>query len=176
MLQLRALTERPEVPALPEGITLLDMPALHARDGKDTFDDRLLELIFNVVGDIPGVDASRLDRERESNLAHIYRKGTLPEAYLLAIDGERYVGLSNLREHPEPETVEVGLTGVLRAYRGKGIARALKALGLQRAWDSGMRKVTTGNDVENAPIIAVNLKMGFEITARWVTYAKIIRQ
>lgn len=92
----------------------------------------------------------------------------LPSTYegiLLALDGDRWVGMSQitLREG----FVFQEMTGVLPDYRGYGIAQALKLLGMQFAQRSGLSFIRTFNDVSNAPMIAVNEKIGFQRGQRW---------
>jgi GNAT superfamily N-acetyltransferase len=54
------------------------------------------------------------------------------------------------------------MTAVLPAYRGRGIAKALKRATIAWAIDNGLVVLETGNDVENAPMRAVNLGLGYE--------------
>jgi RimJ/RimL family protein N-acetyltransferase len=53
------------------------------------------------------------------------------------------------------------MTAVLPAYRGRGIATALKRATIAWAIDHGLTALETGNDVENAPMRAVNLGLGY---------------
>jgi mycothiol synthase len=55
-----------------------------------------------------------------------------------------------------------GYTGVLRAYRGRGVATALKVAAVQWARARGMAYIYTGNDLTNAPMLAINSQLGFE--------------
>jgi GNAT superfamily N-acetyltransferase len=63
------------------------------------------------------------------------------------------------------------MTGVLRAWRGRGIASALKRAEIAWAVESGATKLETSNEERNAPIQALNEKHGYrrqpgEITVR----------
>lgn len=85
-----------------------------------------------------------------------------PEGQILAVDGDRWIGLSALGYFATPQPMMwVMMTGVEREYRGRGIALALKLLGMRYARRSGARYIRTNNDSENAPILAVNRKLGF---------------
>ena len=53
-------------------------------------------------------------------------------------------------------------TAVDRAYRGRAVARALKARAALDARAAGLRRVVTGNDATNAAIIAVNTALGYQ--------------
>lgn len=86
-----------------------------------------------------------------------------PDAQFVAADGERWIGLSALGyyEQPQPMMYQM-ITGVDRAYRGRGIALALKLLGVRCARRHGAPYIRTNNDSENAPILAVNRTLGFQ--------------
>jgi RimJ/RimL family protein N-acetyltransferase len=53
------------------------------------------------------------------------------------------------------------ITGVDRAYRGRMIALALKLLTIQYAKERGAEAIVTNNDSQNAPMLAVNRKLGY---------------
>jgi len=88
--------------------------------------------------------------------------GFLPEGYFLARDGDQCVGLSFLeRRELRPDSLEHGFTGVRREYRGRGIATALKLKTIEYAHTHGYREIVTGNSTLNAPMLAINQKLGF---------------
>lgn len=86
-----------------------------------------------------------------------------PDAQIVAADGDRWVGLSALGyfETPQPMMYQM-ITGVERAYRGRGIALALKLLAIRCARRYRAAYIRTNNDSLNAPILAVNRKLGFQ--------------
>jgi GNAT superfamily N-acetyltransferase len=53
------------------------------------------------------------------------------------------------------------MTAVRRAYRGRGIARALKEATIAWAMDHGLEALQTGNDINNAPMRAINAALGY---------------
>jgi len=71
------------------------------------------------------------------------------------------VGLTYLVVH-NPERASTGYTGVARAYRGRGVASALKEAAVRWASDHGIQYIYTGNDLTNAPMLAINRKLGFQ--------------
>ena len=106
-----------------------------------------------------------------------FRRGThLPEGYFIAKQGQRYVGLSYLQTMGgDPDTLEVGLTGVRREYRRRGIAAALKFHTLSFAKENGFQAIETGSDSANEAILALNESVGFRKTYAWVTFEKRLR-
>ena len=54
------------------------------------------------------------------------------------------------------------MTAVLRAFRGRGIARALKLATIAWAIQHGLAVLETGNDEANAPMRALNARLGYQ--------------
>ncbi|TJZ43470.1 GNAT family N-acetyltransferase [Streptomyces piniterrae] len=54
-----------------------------------------------------------------------------------------------------------GMTGTRRAHRGRGLARLAKTDSLRRARDAGCTEAFTGNDADNAPMLAINHAFGY---------------
>jgi GNAT superfamily N-acetyltransferase len=85
------------------------------------------------------------------------------ESQFIAAEGDRFIGLAGVYNEPETPTLMFnGLTGVERDYRGRGIALALKLLTIRYAREHGALKITTGNDARNAPMLAINRKLGYQ--------------
>jgi len=61
----------------------------------------------------------------------------------------------------EPGIIYQGLTGVLREYRGRGIAMALKLQTVRYARDHGYREIRTWSDARNRPMLRIKEAMGF---------------
>lgn len=81
---------------------------------------------------------------------------------ILAADGERWVGLAAIAYYPEANYAYNAFTGVLREYRGRGLSCALKLMAIQRACQYGATCIRTDNDSQNAPMLAVNRKLGYQ--------------
>ncbi len=96
-----------------------------------------------------------------------------PDGYVIARNGDSYVGLSALwRSETEPRGLYQGNTGVLREYRGRGIAIALKLRVLDFAKSKGYERVKTWNDSTNAAMLAINNRLGFQRQVGWITFEK----
>lgn len=94
-----------------------------------------------------------------------------PDAFFIALDGERPVGLSSLELRPR-NTASTGYTGVHPDYRRRGIASTLKLQIVEWAQEHGIEIIFTGNDVNNKPMLAINLALGFQLTVANVEMAK----
>jgi len=65
-----------------------------------------------------------------------------------------------------------GFTGTMREHRGRGLATAAKQCALQAAAARGVTRVTTSNAEDNAPMRAINRKLGFEPIGEHVIFGR----
>ncbi len=85
-----------------------------------------------------------------------------PDAQIVAADGDRWIGLTAAGYFPTNNYMYNMITGVEPAYRGRHIALALKLLVIECARRYGAAYLRTNNDAENAPMLAVNRKLGYQ--------------
>ncbi len=97
----------------------------------------------------------------------------LPDGFLVASDGNRYVGHSIVfRIDKEPNSLWQIMTGVRREYRGRGIGMALKLGVIDFARRNGYNMIKTWNHSDNAPMLAVNARLGFKREVGWLSMEK----
>ncbi len=101
----------------------------------------------------------------------------LPEANLVAVDGSRLVGLTDLWASQATDRIlYTGFTGVLPAYRRRGIATVLKVRALtvakQRLTARGLPPVVRTGNNENNPMLQINLRLGFQPRPATLVYFK----
>jgi GNAT superfamily N-acetyltransferase len=88
------------------------------------------------------------------------------DASLVAlVDGE-LAGLTMIRVDRPSGRAENNLCGVRRPHRGRGLASLLKSHSLRRAAKLGATIALTDNDETNAPMLAVNTRLGYRPYAR----------
>jgi mycothiol synthase len=141
-----------------EGIETVAFPTIdspHARD-------ELYRLTVQIWRDMPHeAHVEWQDPSPETFSRSIFeRPGVLLDGFYVARDAERLVGLSYLARRPDGDA-EVGDTGVLRDYRRRGIARALKMMVTRYATENGIKRVHTDNRADNAGMLAINRELGF---------------
>ena len=80
----------------------------------------------------------------------------------IARDGDAILGVSILSYPPKRGVVSTDWTGVARAGRGRGIARAVKYETVMQAIALGVDRIRTDNDFKNTPILHINETMGYK--------------
>ena len=100
------------------------------------------------------------------------------EACFVAVDPRRadpftgsLVGYTSLMKNPAGFWV-IGMTGVLREYRGKGLAKALKLRGMRYVQEHGEGEIRTTNDPPNVAMLGINLSIGFKRDPSRLRFAK----
>ncbi len=143
----------------PDGIhltTLADRPELVAR---------VHDIALETFDDIPGGDEPMAAGDlAEFRARDVDRPGIPADGFFLAIDDATgdAVGYASLIFLPGSTTVAWhDMTAVRRAFRGRGLATVLKLATIGWAIDHGLEALETGNDVDNAPMRAVNGRLGY---------------
>jgi mycothiol synthase len=94
----------------------------------------------------------------------------LPAATFIALDGERWIGLAALMKGHD--FLLNSMTGVVRDWRGRGLARWLKLHTIRCAIERGASEIRTFNDSVNEAILALNRSFGFRVTSVELRYRK----
>jgi mycothiol synthase len=95
--------------------------------------------------------------------SHVDADGVVPEAYLVAMADDRYVGQTIGRRSRSEDVLDIAVTGVLPAYRRRGIARALKLRLHAYARSAGFHELHTRIARENVAMVALNDSLGYVI-------------
>lgn len=146
---------------LPEGVTIASYEALQNRPG---FVEELCALHNAIMADVPplGVRSpvSADDFARRFLDPHDKR---LDGSFAAVGPGGSLIGVSELRNAQDGarKTLWIGLTGVRRDGRGKGVALALKLAAMRWARARGYESLRTGNASDNVPILTLNERLGF---------------
>lgn len=152
------------------GITIHCMRELKARD--PAWQRHWYELEMAINADHPMPD-------RGEPLPYETFAGFL-ETDLVNLDGaffaldehDQYVGQSTLEVRtPGSDTISVGMTGVRRSHRRRGIATALKLRTIDYARKQGITWIQTSNEEHN-PMFQLNLLLGFQPAPAWLNFEK----
>lgn len=154
-----------------EGLTI--STAAKARETDPQWRHKLYDLHKEVLADVPRVDEHTPPTLEEYVARHLGHPGYMPEAHFLVQDGEDFVAESNLfRSQELSDVLYQGITGTRRAYRNRGLALALKLRTVAFARSRGIREIRTWNDTLNAPMLHINVAMGFVRQPAWISFER----
>ncbi len=151
MLDPRTLTDEPARPAGvelrsfaevgdPEQIWHVDTTATIDIPGDDTWDHLPFDEWRREFWESPTLD-------RDASVAAV-------------VDGA-VAAITMIHVDVETGRAENDITGTLPEYRGRGLARLVKLESLRRTAAKGVTTVFTENDETNAPMLAVNTRLGY---------------
>jgi mycothiol synthase len=110
--------------------------------------------------DIPGFEDITAEPFEDWMVRHMQRPTDSPEATFIALAGEEVVGFAKL-SLTAPTAAGHSMTGVRRAWRGRGIAGTLKAATINWALAHGYTELHTSNEDRNIPIKRLNARLGY---------------
>lgn len=122
--------------------------------------NKLHELEWLLDSDVPF-----LEKRARLTFEQFKKKFDAPDvvknAWFVAIRGGDFVGMSFHIAMPDGEGLYVDLTGVLPEFRGQGIAKALKKVGIKHACARGLKYLYTSNHASNVGILSINDALGY---------------
>jgi GNAT superfamily N-acetyltransferase len=145
---------------VPEGIELVPLT--------EDLDAGAHAVALEADADIPAaspIATGDLARWRERNLDELAEREL---SFAALADGE-VVGFAILGR-AVPGVLEHYMTGIRRDFRGRGIAQALKRAQIAAAKEAGYERLRTQNDLANAPMRAVNQRLGYRSRLEWVHF------
>jgi GNAT superfamily N-acetyltransferase len=139
-------------PEVPDGLTIVSVagrPELWAA----AYDPLALQAFTDMALDRP-IQATTQQWQRDWLES--------PEATFVALAGGEVVGIAGLQlDEDQPDRAENAITAVLRGWRGRGIAKALKQMTLAWAAEHGIREVYTWTQQGNEVMRALNARLGY---------------
>jgi mycothiol synthase len=155
-LVLRLAEIEPPPVELPDGVEIVTWAE---RPG---IERGLYEVALEGFPDIPGQEDDAVE-PFEGWLAHeMQGSGDHSDATLVALAGGEVIGYAKFSlTEAQPKTAHHDLTAVKRAWRGRGIAGALKASQIRWAKTHGYEELRTSNEERNEPIRRLNARLGY---------------
>jgi GNAT superfamily N-acetyltransferase len=99
------------------------------------------------------------------------------QALVVAQAGSTWVAFTQVAPYnPETGTWRTAHAGTVLAFRNRGIGTALKLCSIELLRARGCRVMLTANRLNNAPILAINRKLGYVPGPLELTYAKRLRE
>jgi GNAT superfamily N-acetyltransferase len=157
-LELDVRTARIDA-TLPEGVEIVSL-AERPELAEATFD-----VAVDAIPDVPG-DHGWIPPPRERWVdEQLLGPATPPDALLVAVTDSEVVAYAKLRLAPDGRTAVHGMTAVKRAWRGRGIATALKNAQIGWAKERGLERLRADNERRNEPMLRVNQRLGYQPAA-----------
>jgi GNAT superfamily N-acetyltransferase len=159
ILDPRTVRERADPTVDLRPVSEADLRLVHAVDLEATLDMPLTEQI----DDIP------YDEWEKHVLEHPLF--TSEGSFVAMVDGVA-ASVSLLTFDPETGRSHNMFTGTLRAYRGRGLGLAVKLASIHWAAEHGATSMATNNDETNAPMLAINRRLGYVPAGRRVEWIR----
>ena len=138
-------------------------------------DRKLYELEWAVDKDVPSPEPpQKLPFEEFQKVWE--RKGLVQDGWFVALDNGEYVGMTNVwSSQAAPNVLYVGLTGVIRSHRKRGIAMALKLQSIDYVRKQGIGDLRTWNESNNQGMLGINNRLGFVRQPAHIDFVKELR-
>ena len=153
-------------------LTTIEAPAVAPPEGVEivTWAERpeltraMYQVACEAYPDEPGSGDNLMDPYETWLAKDMHGNGDRPEATFIAlVDGE-VAGYAKLSlSSSDPKVAHHDMTGVRRAFRGRGIAGALKRAEIAWAKQAGYERLETSNEVRNEPIRRLNERHGYAV-------------
>jgi mycothiol synthase len=139
--------------------------------GRESFSRALFDAQGPMWEDIPfATPTEPWPYERFRQLA--FESGQLmTDTSVLAYDGDTIAGFTQTAKRQDKDAY-TWMTGTGRAYRGRGIATALKVEALTLAKGKGLRAMLTTNDEPNKAMRGINARLGYQMLPAHVQLEK----
>ncbi len=163
---------RSETEAVLDPRTVTERTGVDARPMTDVDPRHAYEIDIESTHDMPATEefeGMTYDDWAEHVLDHplFSREGSF-----VVFDGGEAAALSLLIVDHETGRATSMFTGTRRAFRGRGLALAAKLASVEWAAANGITSMHTYNDETNAPMLAVNKRLGYEPAGRQVEMVK----
>ena len=165
-------------------LTAIDSPAVEPPRGIEivSWAERpdaaagMYEVACEAYPDVPGEEEAEVAPFEEWLAMDLQGAGDRPEATFVALAGDEVVAYAKLSlSLARPKVAMHDMTGVKRAWRGRGIADALKSAEIAWAKENGYERLETQNEERNEPIRRLNQRHGYVVEPGSVTVRGPIR-
>lgn len=131
---------------------------------RDGLERGMYAVALEAYPDIPGEGDEEAASFEQWLSVDMQGAGDRPEATFVALAGDEVVGYAKFAiSNARPGVLLHDITGVKRAWRGRGIAGALKRAEIAWAKRSGYTRLETLNEERNEPIRRLNERHGYRI-------------
>lgn len=134
---------------------------------------KLFDLSCRLYADMPGMDNRGTPTYDQWRQYLMESPDSDLNGTFIAVDGDDWVGVSGCTFRNASDAY-TWFTGTLAAYRGKGIAMALKLSCIEYVQAKGRARMWTNNDSENPAMLRINEKLGYQAEPGWYQIQKAV--
>lgn len=148
------------------GITLIPFSATKMDEEAR---DKLFRLHSETSQDVPGAEV--FGEPNFDDFRHMFLDAPSfdPGGVILAVKDGEWLGMSSVGPMPGGHWFNT-MTGVRREARGQGLGYAMKLAAIAYAKSRGVTDLRTDNDSTNAPMLAINEKLGYRRLPGWLVW------
>jgi len=154
---LMALLAEP-YPSLPEGFFIKSFADLKKAHQEETF-EFVFDCVRNVLCDIPGQESFAKEMVVQTLKDAWQGSHFNPDGCLFLMNSNEVIGVHNIVSFSQNAATS-GVTGIVPAYRRKGLMRYLKRHGMIWAAKRGFVLFRSDNEINN-PMLTLNQQLGF---------------
>ena len=147
-----------------QGIVLKTLREMESDPGCDR---KIYDLYWQVDQDVPHEEAQIEKPDFDEWMTWLNDPSILQDAYVIAVQGDEYVGLRELGKYQDSDVLLGGLMGVRRDYRNRGIGLAMQLRGIAYAREHGYRLIKDCTAVQNAPMQTLFNRLGYARAPEW---------
>lgn len=156
----------------PRIVRLRPAAAVDLRPLRDVDPRFAYEVDMEAMLDVPSTDEfERMGYDEWAAFVLEHPLLSLDGSFVAVVDGAP-AAVSLLTADPASGRGASLFTGTMRAHRGRGLGLAVKLASIEWAARNGITQLATRNDEQNAPMLAINRKLGYRPAARRVEYLR----
>jgi len=131
-------------------------------DARPDLERGMYDVAREAWADIPGSEGYDPGDFAHWRAGELRQPGVVEDCGVIALADDRVVGYAILvRNEGRPEVAEHWMTAVARAWRGRGIATAMKREQIRRAPATGLTMLEAANERRNAGMVVINERLGY---------------
>tara|TARA_Y100000589_G_C27104945_1_gene609665 strand:- start:141 stop:1115 length:975 start_codon:yes stop_codon:yes gene_type:complete len=140
--------------------------------------EKLEKLEWEIDQDVPipdGIKHTRMPFEQWKKVCIDFYENSYG-VDIVAVKNGKYIGSTCLSIYPksDPYKAWTESLGVIRNYRRRGLATALKILAIEKLLNKGVKEIRTDNE-ENNPMYKINESLGFKAVPFSMDYMKVLK-
>ena len=138
------------------------------------WEHKLYELDWLINRDMPSPEPPVKSTFEHFQKANTHHPKFDPDFWFIATHDDEFIGFTQFwSNRDDKDLLKTGDSGVIRAYRRKGVVTALKVHAIRFTQAIGVPRIRTANAAIN-PMYQINVKLGFKLMPSWIDFEKLL--